>query len=156
MSNRTLQLLMISLALNVFLIGGVAGAAIMWQRGDVQGQLPAVRRSERLLQAAGALSPEYRLLLRQRVQQAARSLRPHFEEARAARLEVARLLAQSASDPAALEAALARGRAAGLTIRAGLEKAVTDTAVGLPLAEREAFAEELRRVGTVRSVRPRP
>ena len=153
MSNRTLQLLMISLALNVFFIGGVAGAAIMWQRAEVEGHLPAARRSDRMLQAAGALSPEYRLLLRQSVQEAARSLRPHFEEARAARLEVARSLVQSTLDPAALEAALARGRAAGLTIRAGLEKAVIDAAVRLPPVEREAFAEELRRVGAIRPAR---
>ncbi len=95
-------------------------------------------------------------MLRQKVQEAARSLRPHYEEARAARIEVARSLVQSSVDQPALETALARGRAADFAIRTALEKAVVETALELPLAEREALAEELRRVGTIRTPRPRP
>ncbi len=151
MSNRTLRILLIvSLVLNVFVIGGLAGAAIMWQRVETQRPLAGVGRPARLRQAAEALAPENRRMLRQSVRAAALSLRPQAAQARAARREAARLLVQPTFDRAAFEAALARARAADVTIRTRLEGAVIDAASRLPLAEREALAEGLDRSGAMR------
>lgn len=151
MSNRALRILLIvSLVLNVFVIGGLAGAAISWQRVDAQRPLVGVGRPARLRQAAEALSPENRRMVRQSVRAAAYALRPEAARARGARREAARLLVQPAFDRAAFEAALARARAADVAIRTRLEGAMIDAAAQLPRSEREALAAGLDRSGAMR------
>ena len=154
MSSRALRILLIaSLVLNVFVVGGLAGAAIMWQRLETQRPLVGLGRPARLRQAADVLAPENRRMLREAVRTAALSSRPQVEQARAARQEAARLLVQPDFDRAAFEAALARARAADLAVRTRLEEAVTDTAARLPFREREALAAALDRSGTLRQPR---
>jgi uncharacterized membrane protein len=156
MTSRTLRIvLIVSVVLNVFVIGGLAGAAIMWKQAAAERPLVGLGRPARLRQAAQALSPENRRLLRQSIRSAARSLRPQVEQARAARREAARLLLAPEFDRAALESALARARAADLAIRVRLEEAVIDTASRLPLSEREALVEGLDRSGALRQRRAR-
>jgi len=151
MASRTLRIvLIVSLALNVFVIGGLAGAAIMWQRAETQRPLPGIGRPARLRQAAEALSPENRRMVRQSIRATAQSLRPKVQEARAARIDTGRLLVQPELDRAALEAAFARARAADIAIRTGLEKAVIDAAARMPQSERERFVEALDRAGAMR------
>ncbi|MFD2430768.1 periplasmic heavy metal sensor [Sphingobium scionense] len=83
MSSRTLRIvLIVSLILNVFVIGGVVGAAIMWKRVDAQRPLAGIGRPARLRQAVEALAPENRRALRQAVRAAAQSLKPEVERAR--------------------------------------------------------------------------
>ncbi len=154
MASRTLRIvLIVSLTLNVFVIGGLAGAAIMWQRVETQRPLAGIGRPARLRQAAQVLSPENRRMLRQSIRATAQSLRPKVREARAARIEAGRLLVQPELDRAALEAAFAQARAADIAIRTRLESAVIDAAARMPLSEREALVEALDRTGAMRQPR---
>jgi uncharacterized membrane protein len=154
MSNRTLHIvLIVSLILNVFVIGGGVGAAVMWKRVETQRPLAGIGRPARLRQAAEALSPEHRRALRQAIRAAAQSLKPQAEQARAARREAGRLLVQPELDRDALDAALGRARAADIAIRTRLEKAVVEVASRLPADQRIALAEGLDRSGTLRRAR---
>ncbi|MBV2149870.1 periplasmic heavy metal sensor [Sphingobium sp. AS12] len=154
MSERALRIvLIVSLVLNVFVIGGLVGAAVMWKRVEAQRPLVGIGRPARLREAAQALSPPNRRMLRQTVRAAAQSLRPQAEQARAARREAGRLLVQPKFDRAAFEAALARARTADVTIRTRLETAVVDAAAKLPVEERVALADAMDRSGAMR--RPR-
>jgi uncharacterized membrane protein len=151
MSGKTLRILLIvSLFLNVFVIGSVVGAAVMWKRSDTQRPVAGIGRPARLRQAAEALTPPNRRMLRQSVRAAVQSLQPQTERTRAARREARRLLVQPELDRPALEAALAQARNADNAIRARLEAAVVDTASRLSLEEREALAESLDRSGAMR------
>jgi uncharacterized membrane protein len=154
MSSRTLRIvLIVSLILNVFFIGGMVGAAVMWQRVEAQRPLAGIGRPARLRQAAEALAPENRRALRQAVRASAQSLKPEVERAREARREAGRLLIQPELDRAALDAELGRARAADIAIRTGLETAVVEFASRLPADERIALAEGLDRSGTLRRSR---
>lgn len=157
MTGRALRIgLIISLVVNVFVIGGLAGAAIMWQRVETQRPLTGIGRPARLREAAQALSPPNRRALRQAVREAAQSLRPVAEQAREARREAGRLLVQPTFDRAALEAALARARTADIAIRTRLEATVVDAASRLPVEERAALADALDRSGAMRRPPLRP
>lgn len=146
MKGRGLQVLLIcSLVLNVFVIGGIGGAAIMWHRAEAQRPVAAggLGRAGRLRQAAMALSPPYRRELRQTVIETMKELRPQIQDAREARLEAGRLLDQPTLDGPALKAALDKARTADVTIRTRLETVVADFAARLPADEREALARAL-------------
>lgn len=148
MSSRTLHiLLVVSLALNVFVVGGLVGAAIMWRQVEAPRPLAGAGRPARLREAAAALAPENRRMLRRAVREAALASRPQAGQARGARREAARLLVEPTFDRAAFDAALARARAADFAIRTRLEGAVTDAAARLPRSEREALAATLGRAG---------
>src|SRR5690606_40091103 len=67
--------LMSSLVLNVFLVGAAVGGVFMWSRAYGDGPLPPIRRPEGLLQASQALSPEFRPVVRDAVQEAVGGLR---------------------------------------------------------------------------------
>lgn len=154
MNSRALRILLIvSLVLNVFVIGGLGGAAIMWTRIEAQRPLVGIGRPARLREAARALSPPNRRMLRQTVRVAAQSLRPQAEQARAARREAGRLLVQPEFNRAAFEAALERARTADIAIRTRLEAAVVDAAAKLPVEERITLAEAMNQSGAMR--RPR-
>jgi uncharacterized membrane protein len=142
---RGLQILLIcSLVLNVFVVGGLAGAAIMWHRVEAQRpMMGGIGRAGRLRQAAMNLSPQYRRELRRRLVGTLQSLQPELAEARAARFEAERLLDQPKLDQAALQASFDRARTADMMIRTRLETAVVQFVAVLPETERSALAQGL-------------
>lgn len=146
MKGRGFQILLVcSLVLNVFVLGGAIGAGIMWKRTEVQRPVSGLGRGGRLRAAAQDLPQPYRRELRRTVVETMRTLRPRIREARAARQEAARLLAQPSLDGAALAAALARARAADMAVRTGLEASVVRFAAGLPQHERALLVDALTR-----------
>ncbi|MBW8754962.1 MAG: periplasmic heavy metal sensor [Sphingomonadales bacterium] len=157
MKGRGLQILLVcSLVLNVFVIGGLAGAAIMWHRAAAEHPVMGIGagRAGRLRQAAMALSPQYRRELRRTIRETLQGLEAEIGSARGARLEAARLLDEPKLDQAALQAALDKARAADMTIRTRIETAVVQFAAALPPEERAALARGLAPPGAAGGTRP--
>lgn len=147
MSPHRLRILLIgSLTLNVFLLGGIGGGALMWLRTDQASPSTASPPSPRGLRLVGAsLSPEHRQPFRRALRETRRASAALVDESRAGRAEAARLLARPTVDQAAVNAALARARTADLALRARLEERAVAFAATLPQAERGALAEGLAR-----------
>lgn len=146
MKGRSFQILLVcSLVLNVFVVGGLIGAGVMWKQADAHRPVTGLGRGGRLRVAAQDLPQPYRRELRQTVVETMRELRPRIREARSARQEAARLLAEPALDLAALDAALTRARSADMAVRTGLESSVVRFAGKLPQAERARLVEALTR-----------
>lgn len=148
MSPRALRTLLIcSLVLNIFVISGVVGVALTWQRTAAQRPLTAIGaglgRPARLRQAAMQLSPEYRRELRQTLRRTIQSLQPMMADARTARQDAGALLAAPTLDRPKLEAAMARARAADIAIRTRIETEVAAFVAGLPPGERAKLSDAL-------------
>lgn len=148
-------LLIVSLTLNVFVLGALGGAAFMWQRAE-RHERPTVAAvgGGRLRLAGERLSPEQRRAFRRALRETRRAAAPVIEQSRDARSEAARLLSEPAVDQEAVKAALARARAADFALRARLEERVVAFAASLPAEEREALAEGLERRAAPRFRRP--
>lgn len=133
-----------SLAVNLFMVGAVAGAAFQRHRtvemrgGPVQGGNPLMRVGESLPDAQ-------RQAFRTQMRQAGLANRPLLETNRAARDKVAEVFAAPTFDAAAASAALAASREAETAARAQLEGAVVQFAQGLSVEDRKILAEGLRR-----------
>jgi uncharacterized membrane protein len=141
--------LIVSLVVNVFIIGGAAGAAYMWLSMDRDVHTPGGGRPG-LRAAARELPPERRRAFRESVRQTRRDLAAPVAEAREGRREVLRLLAAPEFDRAAIDAAFVRARNADAAIRARLEDSVITFAQTLSPEERKIFAEGLRHRGPLR------
>lgn len=156
MRGRGLRIaLVVSLVLNMFLVGGITGAAIMWSKTETRRPLNGIGRPARLRQASEDLQPDNRRALRQAVRAAARSVRPQARRARAARIEARDLLMKPDFDRAAFEAALARARADDIAIRTRLEQSVVGVVATLPAEERAVLAKGLETSGALRMPRNR-
>ncbi|MGD9803125.1 MAG: periplasmic heavy metal sensor [Hyphomicrobiaceae bacterium] len=140
------SLLAISLALNVFILGAVAGGAYMWHALD-----PAkVAENQRALRfAAQALPPAQRMGFRQALAAARRAAASDIETARQGRDALARLLSQDALDQAAIDAELTKIRSADMALRTRLEQAIIDFAESLTPAQRREFVDGLRQRGGI-------
>jgi uncharacterized membrane protein len=117
----------------------------MWKRATADRPMNGIGRPARLRQAAEALNPEDRRMLRQALRAAVQELRPEIRKARDARRESGEILLQPVLNRPALEAALARARASDILVRARLEQTVVDVAARLSPAERQALAQALIR-----------
>lgn len=140
------MLLIISLTLNVFILGALAGGAFIWTRSA--GDMPveaAANAGGRLGLAAAALPGEQRRALRQALRETRRESRPLVEQSRAHRREARRLMSAELVDVAAVNAALARARAADIRLRGRLEERVVTFAATLPAEQREILAAALER-----------
>ena len=132
-----------SLAVNLFVIGAVAGAAFQGHRavamraGMGPGN-PLMRVGERLPEAE-------RQAFLQQIRQAGRANRLLLETNRAARDKVAEVFAAPTFDAAAASTALAASRDAETGARTALENAVVEFAKGLNADDRRILAEGLRR-----------
>ncbi|CAM3486681.1 Zinc resistance-associated protein [Bordetella sputigena] len=135
-----------SLVLNAFLLGGLAGGAYQWFSVAHVGETAAAPRAA-LRFAADELSPERRQQFLRALRQARRQGHEDALAAREARQDVLEQLAAPQLDRAALDAALARTRAADAAVRTRVEHAVADFAASLSPQERMAFVEGLRRRG---------
>jgi len=147
--------LVVSLVLNVFLLGAIAGGAYRWYAArEAAAPLSAQQRALRF--AAQTLSPERQKAFADSLKNGRRDGREFAREAREGRREVLRLLAAPQLDRAALDAALARTRAADSELRAKVEGNVADFAATLSPQERIEFAESLRLRGQWREPQANP
>jgi uncharacterized membrane protein len=146
--------LLVSLVLNLFLAGVLAGAAWRWwaaeraQRAAVSAtsaSANAATQPRGLRYAADDLLPEQRRAYRQGLRDVRRDSAPLIQRARESRQEVLRLLAAPQFDSAAMAAALARTREADTALRARVEASVVDFAKTLPPEDRQKLANGLAR-----------
>lgn len=147
MTTRAMKALCIgSVALNLFLLGAIAGGAYRWfaarQVAEVAvGARPAAPTALRF--AAQELSPERQRQFQEALRRARREARPLVQQAREGRREVLRLVAAAPFDRSALDAALAHTRAADRAVRERIEAAVAEFVATLTPAERTVFAQSL-------------
>ncbi|MFT4066446.1 periplasmic heavy metal sensor [Paraburkholderia sp.] len=144
-----------SAALNVFLLGAIAGGAYQWFAAHGANQ-PAAAQQRALRFAAQPLPPERQQAFIDGLKNARREGRQYAREGREGRREVLRLLAAPQFDRAALDAALARTRSADSNLRAMVEASVADFAATLSPAERVEFADSLKQRGQWREALPAP
>ncbi|AMV44380.1 MULTISPECIES: periplasmic heavy metal sensor [Paraburkholderia] len=148
MSGRAWKFLLVgSLVLNVFLIGGVAGGAYQWFVAHGGATAAAQPQSRALRFAAEGLSAERQQQFVDALKDARREAREYARDGREDRREVLRLLAAPQLDRAALDVALNRTREADIALRSRVEQSVVDFAATLSPDERVKFAEGLRERG---------
>ncbi|WP_322045866.1 periplasmic heavy metal sensor [Paraburkholderia sp. J67] len=155
MNARSWKVLIVgSVLLNVFLLGGIAGGAWRWfaardalqARTQQQAQTqPAQRAALRF--ATDNLSPERQQQFVDALKAARREGRDDARAGRDDRRRVLDLLAAPQLDRAALDAALAHTREADIALRAKVESGVADYAATLTPEERVKFVEGLERSG---------
>ena len=153
MSPRTLKTLVaVSLVLNVFLLGAIAGGAY-WLSGPFAQQRTAAAQQPRGIRFAAAdLSPERQRQLREALRKTRRESLPLIRDARDGRIDLAHLLAAQEFDRHALDDALARTREADVALRARIEGTVADFAATLTPEERLKLVGAMERYGPLRAV----
>jgi uncharacterized membrane protein len=144
-----------SAVLNVFLLGAIAGGAYQWFAAHGTNQ-PVAQEPRALRFAAEPLSAEQRQAFLDGLKNARREGRLYAREGRDGRRDVLRLLAAPQLDRPALDAALARTRAADSSLRAMVEASVADFAATLSPEQRIEFANSLRLRGQWREAQPAP
>lgn len=142
-------LLVVSLVLNIFLVGAIAGGLWRWTHNQGLGLRAGWR-----MRAAEALPPDRAEAFRQTVRGAMRDNLELGRQARAARAEAARLFVAPRFDTAAVRGQLAQARQADSALRARLEDEVVGFAATLPPDQRAALAQALR-TGPLRQRRAR-
>ena len=149
MSGRAWKFLLIgSLVLNVFLIGGIVGGAYQWLVAHGRTVTAAAQPQPRALRfAAEELSAERQQQFVDALQDARREARQFAREGREERREVLRLLGAQQLDRTALDTALKRTREADIALRSRIEQSVADFAATLSPDERAKFADGLRERG---------
>lgn len=137
-----LVLLFVSLALNLFLLGGIAGGLVIGQkfRG---GHAPPGRAAPPLWRAADELPPDQAQAYRAALREGAPQMRDAMRAARTARQEAWRSLAVEPFDPAAVKGRLAAIRTQEAQARGLVDEKIVDFASGLAPAERAKLAQGL-------------
>jgi uncharacterized membrane protein len=143
--SRVRRWLLLSLVLNVFLAGGVAGGAVRWWLTERVAGTTAAEPPRGLRYAADELSAEQRRSFRLGLRDARRAAAVPIQGAREGRQEVLRLMREPELDAGAVAQALARTREADMAARARFEISVVDFARTLSQAERQTFASGLAR-----------
>lgn len=143
MSRRTLLIvLFISLAVNLFLVGGVVGGLVVGQRLRPD-RPPMARMNQPVWAAAQALSPEqskaYRTMLRSEGMEARTAMRQAREE----RTQAWRTLGAEPFDPAVTKQRLAQVRSREAETRGQIDGRIVDFAAGLTPADRQKLAKAL-------------
>lgn len=143
MSGRTRIVLVISLILNVFLIGIGIGVVVTGARiAPAQAQR---RGLANIWRAADALPAADREAFRTMLRDKALEVEPDMKSVRLARREAAALISQPDYDPSAVSQALERARVGEMKARSQLDAAMVDHLKRLPPAERAALAEAMVR-----------
>ena len=142
MSQRTLSIaLIVSLVVNVFVIGAVIGAFGMRMRYEEQRRepprAPLMRMSEQLPED---VRNRYMAVMRAQGQ----ANRPKMEQVRQARADAMKAFAAEPYDPKAAADALARARALEMETRAAVETTVVEFAKELKPEERKIIGQSLR------------
>jgi uncharacterized membrane protein len=152
MNGRSWKILLVaSLVLNVFLVGGIVGGAYQWFTGQ-GGAVRAPAQRTALRFAAEDLSSDRQRQFIEALKAARRVGHDYAQQGREGRRAVLDLLAAPQLDRAALDAALQRTRSADSDLRAQVEGGVADFAATLTPEERVKFVDGLRRAGQWRAV----
>ncbi|SAL15669.1 membrane protein [Caballeronia arvi] len=152
MNPRTLKTLAaVSLVLNVFLLGAIAGGAY-WLSGPFAHQRTEAAQQRGIRFAAADLSPERQRQLRDALRKTRRESLPLIRDARDGRIDLAHRLAAQDFDRRALDDALARTREADVALRARIEGTVADFASTLTPQERLKLVGAMERYGPLRAV----
>jgi len=142
MSRRGLWIaLIVSLAVNLFVLGALAGVALRGFRHHG----PPPPGPQRLTAAGAVLSEQQREAWRAAIRQGAETSGPKLEQARALRREAWRNLSSGSVDAEATLATLDRSRALEMQARSEMDRAVVGFAATLPASERRKLAEVLSR-----------
>ncbi|AMH42913.1 MAG: periplasmic heavy metal sensor [Pseudomonadota bacterium] len=143
-AKRLKTLLVVSVVLNIFLLGTIGGGTYRWiekQKAD------AIAQQRGLRFAAAELPQERRDQLRDALRQTRRDSLPLVLSARAGRIDVVQALQAPQFDRATLDAALARTRDADIAVRSRVEGTVADFAATLTADERLKLVDALQRHG---------
>ncbi|MDR5783984.1 periplasmic heavy metal sensor [Caballeronia sp. LZ065] len=155
MSSRTLKMVAgVSIVLNVFLLGSLAGGVFYLSGPLVQKLCNAAAPPRGIGLAAADLSPERRKQLHQSLREMRLAHQPLIRESREGRIEIARLLAAPTFDRQTLDDVLARTRQADVTMRALTEGKVAEFASTLTFDERLKLVSAMERNGPLRNVPP--
>ncbi len=144
LSNTARNWLVVSMVFNVFLLGALGGGAYRWNQRE---HAIAAAQRRGLAFAASELMDARRQQLRDAMRETRRTAKPLIIDGRQGRLDIAQALAAPQFDPAALDAALARTRAADIAVRAQLEQTVATFAGTLTPDERVKLVDALERRG---------
>lgn len=137
MKRGALILLVVSLVLNLFLLGAIGGSLWRWTHGR-----PAVVGWR--AHAADGLPTATADRFRQSMRATALALRPVTRAGREARGRAAMLFEAPSFDPRAVMAELDRARAADIAVRTRLERQVVAFATTLPADQRRTLGQGLR------------
>ncbi len=143
------RLLMVSLIINVFFIGGLLGGAyhLLWADHGVAGQ----KNGQRGLRfAAENLSDEQQERFRDTIRETRRDARPIIKAGIEARYEMRKLLKEPTFNREALVAEIAHVRESDVALRMRLEESMVDFAATLSPEERSKFADGLANRGPLR------
>lgn len=145
--NRRIPALLLfsSIALNVFLAGGVIGAFIWYKTGE-----PAASERRGIRFAAARLQPEQRKEFRQALAQTRKISADLISDARQGRARIATLLESETLDTAAIDAEFTKVRAADMAIRTRIEQTVIGFMQALPAADRKVLVDGLRQRAMLR------
>jgi len=146
--------LLVSVLLNVFLIGGVGGGLYHWMVSARPAE--AVVNQHGLRQAMFKLPPERRRELRQLLRHNHDDSQPLIMAGREARLGVIKQLEAPSLDREALVAELAKAREADMALRALVDSTLAQFANTLPQDERQKLVEALYMRGQVKSAGNKP
>ena len=135
--------LIVSLVVNVFVVGAVAGGAARWWLAERS--VAAAEPPRGLRHAADDLAAEQRRSFLLGLRNARRAVAEPLQTAREGRQEVLRLMREPRFEAEAVAQTLARTRAADIAARERFEAAVLDFAATLSPAERQKLADGLAR-----------
>lgn len=144
MSRRTLTIVaFVSLALNLFLIGGIVGAAV----GDLRPHPPRPegRSGPGMMAAAASMTPAQRDAWRTMLRAQAQESGPQLREARTVRRDAWRRIGEEPMDTQAILAELKRSRAIEEAARTAMDRRMVAFAAELPAGERRQMGEALSR-----------
>lgn len=133
--------LVVSVLLNMFLLGGVAGGLYQWMVAAKP--VEAVVNQHGLRQAMFKLPPERRKELRQLLRHNRADSQPLIMAGREARLGVIQQLQAPALDRDVLVTELAKAREADMALRALVDTTLAQFAQTLPQDERQQLVEAL-------------
>ena len=137
--------LVVSVALNLFLVGAGAGIVALGLR---LAQTNGGARPAALFWAAESMSQPARREFRQGLIGLRRQIQPDVDHSRAVRSQAWGSLAAAKPDPAAIKQGLAQGRQIDLAVRTKVEEQVVDQIAALPPADRAAYAAGMQRALT--------
>ncbi len=143
-------LLGVSLVLNLFMIGAVAGVLILRHQAQTR------RGGDPVFSAADGLPPAQRDAFRAMVAARLAAIRPNLHDARLARRDAMMRIAAVPFDRAAAGADLARGRADDAAARGQLEDGILDFAGALPPDQRAVLVKGLEHAALVRWIGSHP
>lgn len=141
MSRRGLLIaLVVSLAVNLFVLGGLAGVALM---GFPIRRPPPQMGPPRMLALGEVLTPEQRTAWQTTIRQTAETGGPKLMRARLMRRNAWQALATEPVNPQAALTALDQARALEFQARSEMDRAVVGFAATLPAEERRKLGEAL-------------